>query len=94
VDTLDDAEATNAEKGRDALSHLIGSKDEDVRFLPTLHTGIEKDARRQFSEREKYALIEEDGEASNAHKVDVKGTHYESQDASEIALTMLPLMGL
>ena len=83
------------EKVKIDLSHLIGSKDEDVRFLPDLSKkSIEKDSRRDFSEREKLALIEEDGEAHNAHKVDVKGTHYENQTAAEIALMILPLKGL
>lgn len=127
------------EKGT-TLSHLIGTKDEDVHFLPDLsktaevvqdvtcfgcgHTGdwsehqntcdncgtvldetnstlnlgpsghTGKTARRDFSEREKYALIEEDGEARNVHKLDTTGTHYEDQSAAEIARMILPLKGL
>lgn len=153
------------EKAESSLSHLIGSKDEEVRFLPDLpktaasawtymdsderidhlvswhavpekkikkklgpsdasqdyadaldafhdtgdptgaHTRLRsaeiphthsssKEARRDFSEREKMALIDEDGEAHNAHKVDVKGTHYETQTPSEIAMMIMPLKGL
>lgn len=88
MDTLDATESpVGQEKARDGLSHLIGAKDEAVRFLPDL-SPMEKDARRNFSEREKYALIEEDGAASNAHKIDTKGTHYEDQSASDIYLLM------
>lgn len=89
VDTLDTADGNEYREKAHGLSHLIGSKDETVRFLPDLSfRGIEKDARRDFSEREKYALIEEDGQASNAHKIDVKGTHYEDQSATDIYLMM------
>lgn len=82
------------EKGT-TLSHLIGIKDEDVHFLPDLSSKpVGKHARRDFSEREKYALIEEDGEAHNVHKLDTTGTHYEDQSAAEIARMILPLKGL
>lgn len=80
------------------LDHLIGSKDEDLQFLPALASDepVEstKEARRRFDEREKLALIEEPGEASNAHRIDVAGTHYESQTPNEIAMSILPLFGL
>jgi hypothetical protein len=82
---------------KNGLSHIIGSKDEDVRFLPDLSQDsaqISKESRRNFSEREKWALIEEDGEAHNAMKIDVKGTHYENQSADEIAMLIMPLKGL
>lgn len=94
--TLDATDGNHREKAHDGLSHIIGSKDEAVRFLPDLSKprNIEKDARRDFSEREKYALIEEDGAASNAHKIDTKGTHYETQSASEIAMMIMPMKGL
>lgn len=83
------------EKADTSLSHLIGSKNESINFLPDLSVrGIEKDARRNFSELDKFALIEEDGQASNAHKIDVKGTHYENQSADEIAMMILPMKGL
>ena len=83
------------EKVGSNLSHIIGSKDEEVHFLPDLSISpIGKEARRDFSEREKWALIEEDGEAHNASKIDVKGTHYESQTADEIAMMIMPLKGL
>lgn len=79
----------------DPLAHLIGSKDERLRFLPDLHkSAISKEARRRFNEREKLALIEEEGAASNAHRIDVRNTHYESQSAQDIALLMMPLKGL
>lgn len=96
MDLFDIAEAqdVSTEKAEDGLSHLIGSKDEDVHFLPDLsNKSIDKESRRNFSEREKWALIEEDGEAHNAHKVDVKGTHYENQTADEIAMLIMPLKG-
>lgn len=87
-------QSNRTEKATSSLSHLIGSKDEDVRFLPDLSkTPIEKDSRRHFTEMEKLSLIEEDGAATNSHKVDVKGTHYETQSADEIALMILPLKG-
>ena len=91
-----DAEDIETEKVSPAgLSHLIGSKDEEVRFLPDLSKKpIDKESRRDFSEREKWALIEEEGEAHNAAKIDVKGTHYESQSANEIAMMIMPLKGL
>jgi hypothetical protein len=89
VATLDATERNYQEKAGDSLSHLIGSKDETVRFLPDLSPqAIVKDARRNFSEREKYALIEEDGAATNAHKIDVKGTHYEDQSINDIYMMM------
>lgn len=96
MDELETTEGTQKrEKGLDALSHLLGTKDEEITFLPDLsHEGLNKVARRHFTEREKIALIEEDGAASNAHKVDVKGTHYENQSASEIAMMILPMLGL
>ena len=118
MDQFDIAETNDVSTGKaeDGLSHLIGSKDEDVRMLPDLskkgnhvhslpdlrspygHTHkisplIDKESRRDFSEREKWALIEEDGEAHNARKIDVKGTHYENQSADEIAMLIMPLKG-
>ena len=90
-----DAEDTEIEKVSSDLSHIIGSKDEDVRFLPDLSKkSIDKESRRNFTEREKWALIEEDGEAHNAAKIDVAGTHYENQSANEIAMMIMPLKGL
>jgi hypothetical protein len=78
-----------------SIDHIIGCKDEELRALPDLtNLSIVKDARRRFTEREKLALIEEDGEASNTHRIDVKGTHYESQTPAEIAMSILPLKGL
>lgn len=83
------------EKADRDLGHVLGSKDETVRFLPDLsRKTIQKDARKDYSEMEKHALIEEDGQASNRSKVDVKGTHYESQSAAEIAMSIMPLKGL
>ena len=82
------------EKAERSLSHIIGSKNEDIHFLPDLSNKITKETRRDFSEREKWALIEEDGEAHNARKIDVKGTHYENQTADEIAMLIMPLKGL
>lgn len=83
------------EKAGDSLSHLIGSKGDPVCFLPDLsHEALQREARRNFSEMEKLSLIEEDGEASNTTKIDVKGTHYENQSADEIAMNILPLLGL
>ena len=94
VNTLDTTDGNEFREKAHGLSHLIGSKDETVRFLPDLSPQrIEKDARRSFSEREKYALIEEDGDASNAHKIDVKGTHYEDQSVTDIYL-MMPIRGI
>lgn len=77
-----------------SLAHVIGSKTEDLHFLPDLKGGFQKDSRRNFSEREKWALIEEDGNATNAQKIDVKGTHYENQTPAEIAMSIMPLLGL
>ena len=94
MDLFDIAEADAPEKVGNDLSHIIGSKDEDVRFLPDLSKKpIEKDARRDYSEREKWALIEEEGEAHNASKIDVTGTHYEGQTPQEIAQMIMPLKG-
>lgn len=76
------------------LSHIIGAKDEEISLLPDLAMGIEKDSRRHFTEREKLALIEEDGEASNATKLDIAGTHYENQSSADIAMMIMPLKGL
>lgn len=97
--TLESTESPDGqEKVGSDLSHLIGTKDEDVHFLPDLSPtsegGIEKDARRHFTEREKNALIDEDGEAHNAHKMDTAGTHYENQSAADIAMMIMPLKGL
>jgi hypothetical protein len=94
VSNFTDADNTIKREKADSLSHLIGSKDEELRLLPDLSNGFEKDARRNFSEMEKMALIEEDGAATNTKKLDIKGTHYENQSASEIALTILPMLGL
>lgn len=95
MSTLDSTEDYGHREKVSDLSHLIGSKDDDVRFLPDLSaTTITKDARRHFTEREKLSLIEERGAASNAHKIDVKGTHYENQSPDEIAMAILPLKGL
>lgn len=82
------------EQADSSLAHIVGSKDEELHFLPDLNGGFQKESRRNFSEREKWALIEEDGEATNARKIDVKGTHYETQSPAEIAMSILPLMGL
>lgn len=79
------------------LDHLLGAKDEEIRMLPDLapkRAALSKAARRRFDEREKLALIEEPGEASNADRIDVAGTHYETQSASEIAMSILPMLGL
>lgn len=80
----------------DNLNFLLGDKSETLSFLPSLNepSKMTKDARRKFNEREKIALIEEDGQASNRSKIDVQGTHYESSSASEIAQMILPLKGL
>lgn len=80
----------------DNLNFLLGDKGETLSFLPELDgsTSITKDARRHFNEREKIALIEEDGQASNRIKIDVAGTHYEDSSVSEIAQMILPLKGL
>ena len=80
----------------DNLNFLLGDKNEDLRFLPVLEESeaITKNARRNFNEREKIALIEEDGAASNRTKIDVAGTHYEDSSASEIAQMIMPLKGL
>ena len=95
--SLFDAEelVLNEKAGFSNLSHIIGSKDEEVRFLPDLSKkSIEKDARRHFTEREKWALIEEDGQAVNTTKLDIAGTHYETQSVAEIAMAIMPLKGL
>lgn len=81
------------------LSHLLGAADEQLSFFPTLPSpedsaSISKESRRNLSEREKRALIEEDGEARNKKKMDIKGTHYETSTASEIAMMILPMKGL
>lgn len=80
----------------DNLNFLLGDKSESIKFLPDIDEPgtIIKDSRRRFNEREKIALIEEDGQASNRSKIDVAGTHYESSSASEIAQMILPLKGL
>lgn len=130
--------------GEMSLDHLLGDKDEDLRFLPSLsathrvavesckapghgvcggywakcdcgwkaeygdrplaeyraithfksNSSLNKQARKHFTEWEKLALIDEQGEASNLDKLDVTGTHYETQTPSEIALSILPLKGL
>lgn len=66
------------------LSHLIGSKDERITFLPSLPPT--KEARRDFSYSEKSALIEEapDKRARNQGKLDLKGTHYTSSTPEEL----------
>lgn len=78
------------------LNFLLGDKNEELSFLPNLEesSSITKDSRRHFNEREKIALIEEDGQASNRAKIDVAGTHYEDSSANEIAQMILPLKGL
>lgn len=80
------------------LSHLLGAADEQLDFFPALSSPenlvISKEARRDFSEREKRALIEEDGEAVNKKKLNIKGTHYENSSVAEIAQMILPMKGL
>lgn len=77
------------------LKHLLGTKEEKLNFLPSFNDGpMEKNARRHFNEREKIALIEEPGQASNRSRIDVAGTHYEDSSVAEIAQMIMPLKGL
>lgn len=78
------------------FDHVLGSKGEEITFLPSLDepAGISKEARRDFNSFEKQSLIDEDGQASNRVKIDVKGTHYETSSTSEIAQMIMPLKGL
>lgn len=77
-----------------ARRHVLGFASEEVRSLPEFPDGLTKEARRNFSEAEKLALIEEPGEASNKRKLRIKGTHYETNSTSEIAQMIMPLKGL
>lgn len=78
------------------FQHLLGVKNDEISFLPALEEseGIKKDARRNFNALEKQSLIDESGSATNHHKIDVAGTHYEDSTASEIAQMIMPLKGL
>lgn len=65
--------------------HILGDRHEEFSMLPDLagrkFTRIEasKVARRtDWLEHEKRALIDEDGEARNKDRLDIKGTHYEA----------------
>lgn len=91
---IDNTGEAKQEQSTHGLAHILGSKDESLRMLPDLSSGISKDSRRHYNELEKISLIEEDGEASNKHKMDIKGTHYETQSAAEIAMQIMPLKGL
>lgn len=78
-----------------ARRHVLGFASEEVRSLPEFPAeGLTKEARRNFSEAEKLALIEEPGDASNKRKLRIKGTHYENNSTSEIAQMIMPLKGL
>lgn len=80
----------------ESARHVLGFASEDIRSLPEFEVegGLTKEARKNFSEREKLALIDEPGEASNKHRLRIKGTHYESNSTSEIAQMIMPLKGL
>jgi hypothetical protein len=79
-----------------ALAHEGISWDGGGPAGPELHpfwtSGIEKDARRRYTPAERAALIEENGRASNAHKLDLEGTHY--RDLDEDLLLVMPLFSL
>lgn len=77
-----------------AHRHVLGFASEEVRSLPEFPEGLTKESRRNFSEAEKLALIEEPGSASNKHRLRIKGTHYEDNSSSEIAQMIMPLKGL
>lgn len=77
------------------FQYLLGVKNDKINFLPSLEEeGIQKNARREFNSLEKQSLIDESGNATNHHKIDVAGTHYEDSTASEIAQMIMPLKGL
>lgn len=59
--------------------HLIGAGKERIQSLPSFD---KKTASKTaaLSEAEKLALVEEDGSASNSHKLNLSGTHYLHDD--------------
>lgn len=69
------------EGAKTAGSHVLGSRDEDVR-LPS----VRKTAA--LTESEKLDLIDEahGNKARNHHKLDLTGTHYEQEDDFDIVL--------
>lgn len=58
--------------------HLIGVGKDKIVSLPRLSRTATKTAA--LSEAEKLALVEEDGSASNVHKLNLDGTHYMHDD--------------
>jgi hypothetical protein len=73
---------------RDIFAHLIGDAHAEVRTFPaTAHrvdAPIVKEAARPgadpFTPDEKRSYIDEEGEASNASKLALEGTHYLRED--------------
>lgn len=82
------------EESPESRRHVLGFAAEEVRSLPEFPEGLTKEARRNFSEAEKLALIDEPGDASNKRKLRIKGTHYENNSVGEIAQMIMPLKGL
>ena len=70
----------------DQFRHVIGSASETISMLPKLP--VSKIARRHLTDIERQALVEEEGEASNKHKLDLAGTMYEDFSADDIARMM------
>lgn len=55
--------------GKTAGKHVIGCGTQQIEVLSSFKTA-------HLSESEKMALVEEAGNASNLHKLDLKDTHY------------------
>lgn len=77
-------DADNFDPGRSykSFGHLLGDRTASISMLPDIQRVAKTvEARADFSLSEKMALIDEDGAAGNAHKLNLDGTHYVS-DAS------------
>lgn len=72
------------------FQQILKAAREDGVEIPAKYTGEEGEwtarvARRtDWTDHEKQALINEDGEATNKKKLDLRNTHYETQSAIEI----------
>lgn len=62
---------------RDERRHIIGSSNQPISFLPKL-------AGKKFTPGEKASLVNEAGDASNKHKLQLEGTHYVNKSKEDL----------
>lgn len=69
---------------RHATRHLLGDNEDPIQSVPDMQRISHRVRTAALTAGDRKAITEEAGAATNSHKLDLKGTHYEQGDAFDL----------